>query len=99
MSVGAASVQDGLFTRLSVGEPAALEEVCRRYGPRVASIVRRRMGRKLRAREETADLVQETMAAVVQAAPGAVFSTEADFLRWVRALAEKRVLHAARHWS
>jgi len=94
----AAPSPDPLFLRLSAGDPSALDEVCRRYGPRVASIVRRRMGKRLRARLETADLAQETMAAVVQAVSGTAFRTEADFLRWVGALAQRRVLHAARHW-
>ncbi|MBI4602497.1 MAG: sigma-70 family RNA polymerase sigma factor [Planctomycetes bacterium] len=89
----------GLFSRLAAGDPAALDEVCRRYGPRAASNVRRPIGRPLRARVETADLAQEAMLAVVRDAPRERFESEAAFLRWLQAVVERRVLRAARRWG
>jgi RNA polymerase sigma-70 factor (ECF subfamily) len=91
--------QDDLFARLAAGQRSALEEVCTRYGARVAAFVRRRMGQGLRARLETQDLVQESLAAVGQSASGLSFRGEQHFLGWLRGVVEKKVLHHARHWA
>ena len=40
--------------------------MCRRYGKRVYQIVRSRLGRRLRARVETADVAQDAMVEIVE---------------------------------
>ena len=62
-------------------------------------IVRRRLGSKLRARLETADVVQEAMVDILQHARGCRFESEKDFLSWVRALVEHRIQEIAGYWS
>ena len=94
-----AGVQEGLFDRLAEGDAAALEAVCRLYGERAAGMVRHRLGKSLRMRLETADVVQEAMMDVVQEAKRIRFRGEADFLRWLNAVVEHRILQAARYWS
>ncbi len=89
---------DPLFHRLSRGEPGAIDELCLRYGPRVASIARSRLGRSLRARLETADVAQEAMIDILKAAPGENFRCEAEFLRWVGVVVEHKIIQIARHW-
>jgi RNA polymerase sigma-70 factor, ECF subfamily len=88
-----------LFERLSRGEPGAIDEVCRRYGPRVAAIARRKMGGRLRGRIETADVVQESMADIVRDASRSRFPSEAAFLRWTTAVVEHTVLDEVRRWD
>ena len=88
-----------LLSRLASGNRVAQEEVCRRYGKRVYWIVRRRLGRKLRARVETADVVQEAMVDILQDACGCRFASEKDFLNWVRAIVEHRIQEIAGYWG
>ena len=63
------------------------------------SIVRRRLGRKLRARVETADVVQEAMVDILQDACGCRFDSEKDFLSWVRTIVEHRIQEFAGYWG
>ncbi|MBI4582888.1 MAG: sigma-70 family RNA polymerase sigma factor [Planctomycetes bacterium] len=91
-------VDNFLFERLSKGEPEALDEICRRYGKRVAALVRRRLGPALRAREETDDIAQETMVDILKGASKCHFDSEAAFLRWLQVVVEHRVLHTAEYW-
>jgi RNA polymerase sigma factor (sigma-70 family) len=93
------AVGEELFQGVARSESWAIDEVCRRYGPRVAAMVRPRMWRRLRRRLETADLAQEAMAEIARQVPGVNFSSEADFLRWTAAVVEHKVLQAARRWA
>lgn len=88
-----------LLGRVTGGDRAALEEVCKRYGPRVYGIVRRRLGRRLRARVETADVAQDAMAEIVEHAGQRHFRSEGEFLSWVRSLIEHRIVAIARYWK
>ena len=89
---------DGLFERLAKGERGALEEVCRIYGDRVASIARRKIWKRLRRRLETADIAQDAMVEFLRLPPGERFDSEAAFLAWVHRVVEHRVQSAARYW-
>jgi RNA polymerase sigma-70 factor (ECF subfamily) len=87
-----------LIQRLAAGDQAVQDVVCRRYGPRVERMVRRRLGRALRARVETADLSQDVLGDILAAAGGMWFESELAFLRWLRCMVERRILRTARHW-
>ena len=91
--------KDTLFTRLAAGHPAALDELCRRYGPHVSEIARARLFRRLRARVETADVAQDAMVEIVSGARAQRFSDEASFLRWAREVVQNRVLQLAKRWG
>lgn len=88
-----------LLERVTSGDRDALEEVCRRYGPRVYGIVRRRLGSRLRARVESVDVAQDAMAGIVEHAPRCHFRSEAEFLSWVCSLIEHRIVEIARYWK
>ena len=88
-----------LLERLARGEPAALEEVCRRYGKHVADIARRHLGPALHKRLETADVAQEALMEIVRASSGLRFETEAAFLRWAHSIVEHSIARAARYWG
>src|SRR5688572_20449108 len=92
-SLGSTMLLAGLVRR----DPAAREEFCRRYGPRVEKMVRRRLGPLLRSRFETADLAQEAMVDMLEAAIGCEFENEAAFLGWAQGVVEHRILQTARH--
>jgi RNA polymerase sigma factor (sigma-70 family) len=85
-----------LFERLSHGDPEAMEEICHRYGARVYHLARRRLHGALRARLETGDVAQESMAAVIRDAPRCTFPSEAAFLGWVRRIVEHKILVLAK---
>lgn len=89
---------EGFLTALALGERDAVEEVYRRYGERVARMVRRRLGSSLRARMETADVAQDAMLDVMRSAGRLRFDSEAAFLRWIRISVERRIIKAARYW-
>jgi RNA polymerase sigma factor (sigma-70 family) len=99
MAIGEGAGGRDLFERLARGEPGTIDEVCRRYGPRVAAIARRKMGGRLRGRIETADLVQESMVDIVRDAPRERFSSEAGFLRWATVVVEHTIIGEARRWG
>lgn len=87
-----------LFLRLSEGQRDAFDEVCRRYGERVARIARGLLGRPLRSRVETADVVQTVLAALLGSRGSLLFDSEAAFLRWIQVVTERKILRLARHW-
>jgi RNA polymerase sigma factor (sigma-70 family) len=89
---------DGLFERLARGERGAIEEVCRIYGDRVASIARRKIWKRLRRRLETADVAQDAMVEILRLPPGERFDSEAAFLAWVHRVVEHRIQSAARYF-
>lgn len=90
--------EDDLFQRLWRGDARAYRQVHERYGPRVAAIARRRLGRRLRAHLETVDVTQEAWASLARAEREAPFANERQFLAWIEAAVEHRVLHEARRW-
>jgi RNA polymerase sigma-70 factor, ECF subfamily len=92
-SFGSTTLLAGLVRR----DPSAREEFCRRYGSRVERMVRRRLGPLLRSRFETADLAQEAMVDMLEAAAGCEFQGEAAFLGWAQKIVEHRILQMARH--
>ena len=51
-----------LLAGLRAGEPAAIDEVCRRYGPFLRAAVRRQLHPKMRARFDSIDFVQDVWA-------------------------------------
>ena len=69
----------------------ALEQLCRIYGERIRRIVRMRMGAELRAKLESVDIVQDTMACAVRDLSGFTYKNEGDFLHWLSKIAENRI--------
>lgn len=73
------------------GDESALERLCSVYGERVRRIIRLRMGKELRSRLESMDLVQDTFIAALRDLEGFTYTNEGDFLRWLSKIAENRL--------
>ncbi|MFC1634691.1 sigma-70 family RNA polymerase sigma factor [Planctomycetota bacterium] len=73
------------------GDNSALDQLCRVYGERVHRIVRFRMGRELRGKLESMDLVQDAFVAAVRDLGDFEYRDEGDFLRWMSKIAENRI--------
>ncbi len=73
------------------GDRAALEELCRVYSERVHRIARLRMGRQLRAKLESMDIVQDAMIAALRGLDAFTYTGEGDFTRWLARITENRL--------
>lgn len=84
------------------GDESALQRLCEAYGERVLRIVRLRMGKELRSKLESMDLVQDAFISALQGLENFTYENEGDFLRWMSKIAENRIrdnfdkLHAAK---
>ena len=72
-----------LVTLAKRGDNSALDRLCRAYGERVRRIVRLRMGRELRSRLESMDLVQDVFVNAFGAIEDFTYKNEGDFVRWL----------------
>ena len=79
------------------GDKNALDDLFRRYGDRLLAIIRMRLGRKLRARMESVDILQEAMAAGVRGIQYVDFASEGAFLHWMTKVCENRIRDLADH--
>ncbi len=73
------------------GDSSALDQLCRIYSERVLRIVRFRMGRELRGKMESMDLVQDAFVAAVKDLSKFEYRDEGDFLRWMSKIAENKI--------
>ena len=73
------------------GDKAALEELCRTYSERVRRIVRLRMGRELRSRMESMDVVQDALICALRGLGTFTYTDEGDFTRWLSRITENRL--------
>jgi RNA polymerase sigma-70 factor (ECF subfamily) len=73
------------------GDHSAMNQLCRVYGERVQRMVRFRMGRELRDKLESMDLVQDAFVAAVKDLGDFKYENEGDFLRWMSKIAENRI--------
>lgn len=73
------------------GDRSALEQLCRVYGERVLWLVRFRMGRELRSKLESMDLVQDVLLSALTDLGDFTYTSEGDFLRWLSRIAENRL--------
>jgi RNA polymerase sigma-70 factor (ECF subfamily) len=80
-----------LVAQAKGGDEGALNELCRLYGPRVRCLVRLRMGRLLRSRMDSMDLVQDVLCSVLRDLGNFTYENEGDFLRWLSKIVENRL--------
>ena len=80
-----------LVTLAKGGDEPALGQLCNVYGERVRRIIRLRMGREIRPRLDSMDLVQDALVS----APGGLkyftYKNEGDFLRWLARIAQNEL--------
>ena len=73
------------------GDESALGRLCTVYGPRVLWLIRLRMGKELRSKLESMDLVQDVLVCALKDLGNFTYKTEGDFLRWLARIAENRL--------
>ena len=73
------------------GDESALNQLCKVYGMRVLWIIRLRMGRELRSKLESMDLVQDVLMSALKDLGTFKYKTEGDLLRWLSRIAENRL--------
>ncbi len=74
-----------------------MEQLLSQYGPRILALVRVRLGRELRARVQSQDILTEVMVAIWQNLGSFNAEREGAFIDWIRRLVENRVCDAARY--
>jgi RNA polymerase sigma-70 factor (ECF subfamily) len=73
------------------GDKSALEQLCTVYGPRVLWLVRLRMGKELRSKLESVDLVQDVLVSTLKDIRNFTYKNEGDFVRWLSRITENRL--------
>jgi RNA polymerase sigma factor (sigma-70 family) len=89
-----------LILSAAKGDRAAQNELIQRYWPVIRDAVRatkRRMGERLREREETADLQQAAAIKILAALDAHDFRGRPAFAAWIRRLAQAEVVDHHRH--
>ena len=73
------------------GDESAVQALYEAYGERVLRIVRLRMGKELRSKLQSMDLVQDAFVSALRGFAGFNYENEGDFLRWLAKIAENRI--------
>ena len=77
-----------LVALAKAGDNSALNQLCNVYGERVRRIVRLRMGRDLRSKLDSMDLVQDALLSALEGLGDFTYKNEGDFLRWLSRIAQ-----------
>jgi RNA polymerase sigma-70 factor (ECF subfamily) len=85
-----------LVRQAADGNREAADQIVCRFAPSVRAAVRRRVRPGLRARFDTDDVVQSTMAVALRDLPGLDFQDERRFRAWLLRIAERRLKMAVR---
>lgn len=86
-----------LIVRHRAGDAGALEELLRRYYPRIERIVRIRVGPELLARAEIGDYVGVVIERVLGSFDSYERRTDAGFIDWITRLTENEIRNQVRH--
>jgi len=73
------------------GDESALDQLCKAYGERVRRIIRLHVGKELRSKLESMDLVQDAFVSALRSLQDFTYKNEGDFLRWISKIAENRI--------
>ena len=73
------------------GDESALNQLCKVYGPRVRWMIRLRMGKELRLKLESMDLVQDTLINALSGLEDFTYKSEGDFVRWLSKISENEL--------
>jgi len=88
-----------LLTAAQSGDEQALNELYARYGDRLLAVVRLRLGRHLRSKLESCDILQDAMLASLRHIHDAQFSSNGAFFHWLSKLIENRIRDQADYFS
>jgi RNA polymerase sigma-70 factor (ECF subfamily) len=70
------------------GDESAVDQLCRVYTERVRWMVRLRMGKELRRKLDSMDLVQDILIHALGGITDFTYENEGDFVRWLSRIAE-----------
>lgn len=87
---------DELIRRAAAGDDAAADELVRSYGSQVRAFLRQRLPRSIRRREDSEDLLQTSLVAAFANLSDLEFRGEKQFVSWLYAVAEQKLLRAIR---
>ena len=73
------------------GDKSALNKLWAVYGPRVLWLVRLRMGKELRSKLESMDLVQDVLVCALKDLGNFTYKNEGDLVRWLSRIADNRL--------
>ena len=82
-----------LVALAKAGDDDALNRLCRVYGERIRRIVRLRMGREIRVKLDSIDLVQDALLNALRGLGDFTYENEGDFLRWLSRIAQNTLGH------
>ncbi len=85
-----------LVSLAHAGNESALRQICQVYTERVRWMVRLRMGKELRSKLESMDLVQNTLIQALDGLGNFSYRNEGDFIRWLAKIVENEVRGDAR---
>lgn len=88
-----------LIRQAKGGDEAALNDLFKRYSPRVLQIVRLRLGAAMRAKLESQDIVQEAFARAVKGFDRFELRHEGAFLHWLGELIRNSIRDRADHFG
>ena len=70
------------------GDESALDQLCRVYAERVRWMIRLRMGKELRRKLDSMDVVQDVLIHALGGIADFTYENEGDFVRWLSKIAE-----------
>jgi RNA polymerase sigma-70 factor (ECF subfamily) len=73
------------------GDEAALNDLFRRYMPRVTGLVAARLGERWAELAQADDLVQDSFVDALQALRGGMLATDADFCNWMATCVQNNI--------
>ncbi len=91
-----------LVALAKAGDSSALSQLFNVYGERVRRIIRLRMGKELRVKLDSMDVVQDALFSALEGLGDFIYTNEGDFLRWLSTIAQNSLrghldkLHAAK---
>jgi RNA polymerase sigma-70 factor (ECF subfamily) len=80
-----------LVTLAKEGDKTALNQLCKVYAAQVLWLVRLRMGKELRSKLESMDVVQDALIYAIRDLGDFTYKTEGDFVRWLSGVVENRL--------
>lgn len=93
-----ASASREVLARAAAGDPRARASLLTEHWSGLLAFVRRRLGREVRARETSLDLVQSICREALEELDTIDYRGDASFRRWLYACAENKLRDRGRHW-
>src|SRR5262245_52611597 len=86
-----------LLRRAGTGDRSAWGELLERHRLRLERMIQLRMDRRLAARVDASDVVQDTLADALHKLPGYLYERPLPFYPWLRQIAWTRLIDLHRH--